>query len=1018
MLNQLLKLLALTTMGFALLSCGQKEAATSLKVSTGLAMTNVSYAGGLTVSGVGPSGKTFTVNATSGSEIKIVLENGSWTFYVAAWTGPGIYGEEVHCGTLTTNLDSGTTSVNITATAAGCAQSVFTNGTSDLTVAEGFQNLKVFACSSSYMSGAPITTSTSYSSLMSGYCNGAGHPMDVKKRAGAMKLIVPGKAIEASDPKPSDLVSGCISFDGLSNKSLGLRIPTDKIPFKVVLFNDQACTQPEVIHDFPKGLQSGSNVNGIVMHPYSADENALILPFSISGSSVSPTYAQMPFISCSSTFCSTFPTIASAAHYILPSGFAYYRGIVLSRFPGDKCTDFAISNLVGLMDGGCSTSGHDDDAVIWHIGETTMGTCGGSSCSFDVSYKGGSPVTYSVKSDSSMVWSTYNDIARFVGGNPGPSVSNSLDAFDDGPFSYGGLDDIRQDLGPDGIMGIFGGTSCSALTGSKYKSVLHDGKLKMVQIIAKESTLAIPLQLCNASDDTSLSTCPAGLSNFDKLILFRELINSTWVTRQRMFIKCGAAIGMAESYHSDDEPDDYRDEQSLIYWNTITENNARYESYRKETRYSDQSRTFIEDKRRNFTRVQKTSAVDYYVLSNDYEFINGGTNSQERLVQKNLGVSVANTNDVANSTFSIDIDSQNDISDNIFMSPSSQDILEMNHIDQNRFVPGTGLFMGPMDNIQSTSVENRRATVFLNDVGHVVMNFFNGTSWNKFNIYTTSASNMAPRMAMKKINTTTFTTYVAWLANSGSIKLAKFDGAAATATPAVIASSLSVPSVSNLAMGWVGTQDKPDVFWTMGNYIYVIQKDELNAGDGASYAYAAAYNIIPQSLKVLPVAGSTTKLILVWMEDEGTNRRVKSVLYDSSVSTQASRFGALNTLASQPDVTDDPSNFRLVIKNSQAIYSWSTTGTLNHYHEAVAASGSAVFSMRTIDTLSHNTWVSSDCVDSTTFNNPTPGSCVNNSYPTIPVKPIKPGFDPRLRNMEGSIFDSIFTPLSTFTNLQ
>lgn len=994
---------------FTLISCGAKPSGVSLKVSGNMSITSAGYTGGVTVTGIGPNNKTFTANAATGSSVTVDLEDGIWTFYAAGWDGANPLSGDVYCGTLTQNLGPETAAISINIDKASCASSTFTNGVANLADANGFNTLQIFSCSSHYVAGSPITSSTNISSLSSSFCQSNTQPMDMKDRPGSLKIIIPGKG--PTNQALSSIESTCFPMAGTNVDTL-LKIPTGKIPVHFALFKDSNCQKQAVIHDFNSGIQAAAVANGIVLNPHNSTANALFLPYSIVKSALSPMMDKLPWISCNfGSFCSMFPPLMGF-DYIISPGSNFHRGVVISRDPNLSCANFTFSAPVGIHNLACEDD--DEDGVFLKFEEPSYQYCQSNSCSFDVSLNTNPAQTMVVKSEPNGSVQTFNDLARHLGGNPSLQVSNSLDAFERAPYSYGHLEDVRMDLGPDGVMGVFGATPCSALSGSKTISVLDEGQLKFVQVTAKDSTTAIPTAICDHTNPLATS-CTSALQTFDKQIIFRMLENSAYVTRMNMHLKCSAKIGMVEASYFDDEPGKYRDEQSLIYWNTEDETAARYESYRKEVAYSDSARTIIAEMRNNFSHVKKTALnADFYIFSNNYELYKDGINIRESLFRRELGAnSTTSPNNIGDSNLHIQLEKPSSSTASIFSTPAVQSRLEIPFLSSMLGSSTISSFY-EIDHNMDVVVESpsSKGMVYTDNQDNINLRLYNGTSWTHHLI---ASGSSVPRLS-KNANEN----YITYLTpgSNADINLRRFDSANSTlSSPITIATGVSP---SSLAIGRGLSSSDVVVFWVGFDSIYFKQVDGNGNGDSGPGFISGTDMIIANSLKVTNLPGSSTKLLLVWtaINSLTSNDEVRSATYDTSITPQTSRYSTVSTLASQPQLTQPTMNFRLFSDGGFAYYTWDTTnGSFITTHTAkTKTTPDQELLVVPANITSASSYIFSSCADTTDFS--TMGACTPGVFPgPLPFKPIKSGHDVRLRNMQPSLFNNLFTPISIFRNI-
>src|SRR5690606_23693159 len=125
---KVLKPLLLILFALILTACGGKKQVTTAKLILAGALNSIpTQEGGAMVYGVSGAGdKFFSIKLPYNDDL--ILEYGSWSFYVVGWDGDGVANQlegQTKCGYSTVNLTGGEENITITLNTANCAVQFF-----------------------------------------------------------------------------------------------------------------------------------------------------------------------------------------------------------------------------------------------------------------------------------------------------------------------------------------------------------------------------------------------------------------------------------------------------------------------------------------------------------------------------------------------------------------------------------------------------------------------------------------------------------------------------------------------------------------------------------------------------------------------------------------------------------------------------------------------------------------------------------------------------------------------------
>lgn len=629
--------LALTTL--ALTSCSQKPGSKTLQVTTSLAVGTAGFTGGLVVHGKSLEGKTFTANAIGGTSLTVVIENGTWTINAVGWDGAQAFAGDVHCGTTTQTLTAETTTINLTANTANCNNPVFTSGMTGLYDAtSGFKTLRFYSCGGLYYQDAsayyPVTSSTIESMFGPNFCTSSEIPKDFMDVAKSFKIEIDGNLTPGTTYPV--ISSGC--FPGVAQGfTSSNRIPTNGFPIKVTIYEDTSCSSDPIEFFFPNGLMAGSSEFDSIVNNQGTISYNLILPVNKIRRGYSAMMNMLPNMSCSGLDCLPKPAAGIPADYHL-----YNNGDFQEvRIPeATSCAQLTITAGTGLIVPASPDHCKMDHGDVFIMIKSETSACSSTPCSATIVVNGSTYTrTFSANQSNSTERNAYDSIWWLIGSTASPSTF--FDFFQRGNSGEGMINRIRQELGPDSPIGLFGNITCSSLAGKKSITLLEDGLTKSYEVEATATTKSIPTLLCE-NQSPNATTCTTN-PTFDKKIVLREKVGSGLNTRSVTYLDCDNKIGLFETHRNDFEDSRTRIEKHLAGWNTQDAIYSRLESLEHEKELD--SSNVLEYERSSFQRAEVTSVglkgqilqwdasqdgasfkeylshKDFYVVANELNFV-------------------------------------------------------------------------------------------------------------------------------------------------------------------------------------------------------------------------------------------------------------------------------------------------------------------------------------------------------------------------------------------------------------
>lgn len=584
-------------MAFILSACGQKQSGKTLKVTTALTLGSAGFTGGLIVHGKSSDGKRFVANAIGGTSLVVTLDNGTWTINVAGWDGAGTFSGNVHCGTSTVTLSPETTIINVSASIANCSGATFTAGKSGLADATtGFRDLTLFNCKSLYhLDGGtyqPITSTTPGADLNGDFCTSAETPPGFTKSATAVKFIVDGN--QTPGATFTNLSTPC--HGGISSAAaIGIKLPANGIPFRVQLFDNLTCDGEGISYNFPDGFIAGNpEFDSVVNNLNPLNYYNLVLPFNDLRRGYSPLVNSLPSITCSGLDCLPQPGSIPSDYFLYSNG--GYQKVKLSE--ATSCSQVVVTGTSDLLIQAAPDHCEEKDGSVYlNIQPDTPSSCI-TPCPLTITING-SPVTKTFLSDQnkSTERNAYDDIWRVFGNSGTPTTFFDFFSHDD--TNEGVIGHAREELGPGGILSLFGHVSCSSIIGQKTVTLHEDGEIRSYVAEATTSSASIPKLICDNMNPNP-STCAN--STFDKKIVLRRKVGTGWSAEQVMHLDCDNPIGLLESQHVRLEDTDVRTHKYLIGWNTGFGGMERAESLAYER--TESSGGALQEERTSFQRAE------------------------------------------------------------------------------------------------------------------------------------------------------------------------------------------------------------------------------------------------------------------------------------------------------------------------------------------------------------------------------------------------------------------------------
>ncbi len=599
--------------------CSRQKTTAKLEIALGFASTNSSFDGGLFIHGKNSaSGEEFSFALAAQTSTSIDLNYGVWDIRIVGWDNTAnLFEGDVLCASEKIDFKKEEQRVAIQVTNAKCNNAVFA-GTDFITNNSGqitFAALDVQTCGALYDTTnvtqlAPAGTPRS--------CNS--YPKEFQKQAKGISYTLHNKL--PNGQLTAGLTSGCIA-QSAGTFVTSKRLPT-KIPITINFFDGQDCLGTSSLGKlhFPQGIENNlSRVeqgHDAILHP-TAKVLQLALPISKRGTT--PFLTERPFLSCNSNLpqkCMQLPLLPTGFDFVFKSGQTY-----TIRFPAAlNCNSLSFtsddldSNGDGeiLYDGYCENVGN----------ETLLGiqvAQHAASVSISLNIDG---QTYTGLIDQNP-YAVYEHIVPYLGFNKMPGdISGSIyqsNKDEDDDKAEGILGNISELLSPIYAGGLFWDTTCTSapLPTPVTRSVAkwEDGEEKIFTVTLTNPPNINTPRYINSSNPKSTTD----VKTFHRRLILREFMGSAvgYKTTNIMDLACDGLdalditsgnanlrIGRLEEFHDEFDFNDSerRIERKLIYWNTNSLSESRFEVYQHDYLENTLYNKVIREKT-SFARVEK-----------------------------------------------------------------------------------------------------------------------------------------------------------------------------------------------------------------------------------------------------------------------------------------------------------------------------------------------------------------------------------------------------------------------------
>lgn len=582
---------------------GGGNSSAKLEVSRGMLVSNSSFDGGLIVVGRNESTKEFfSMDLATGTEAKIPLKKGDWSFYAIGWDGGASapykkFAGRPYCGLTKKSLIEDAETVDITVNETTCADTTFSRGHVDSTN-PSIPTLKtlglITTCNTFYPYPPSIVDAINSSYVTSAdpdnFCDLQGVPGDLKSSIGSVKIYATKKS---SEQITSNLgfSSECISASAPNSSIINpmgsgrpffgrdLKLPYGVIPLKVVTFKDSTCSNPTAQFDFDQGLSHDHSAifdHRLFIRNGTPNQLRLILPANKMKRATSPLMAHMPSIVCdNSGVVGKCVNLDSAFNY---NFHGFYGAVGTSVFVKDKTTCSSLA-WTGTIDS-ASCVVEDGMAKVTFFADATPGA-GGATFTLN-------GTTYSVYISEPSVAGHDRFLMRkkheeWLGfspnnGDPHSFFQKSMHEFDE--IQSAGIFSNVRDIFSGEISGLFNISSsidssytfedaCNDLVGSKTIEIYDDETLELfnAKLVVHNSPVSSGNRfICDISTDAA-ATCNAP-NNFHKRLLAYDYRTSAIIPRFVVEFSCTKLLGKYGSYEVAIDSGEKRIRQESLSWNT------------------------------------------------------------------------------------------------------------------------------------------------------------------------------------------------------------------------------------------------------------------------------------------------------------------------------------------------------------------------------------------------------------------------------------------------------------------
>jgi hypothetical protein len=580
----------------SLISCGVKKTSTTLRISSGMTITNTSYQSGLVFYGRSTTGQFFSapaqLSATGSNQVDVVLDKGNWTFGAVGWKNPSatyanpqFFQGTPECavvGGVEVNSDDQT--VNLDLDNGNCTDAEFGGNTLGTPVT--FQKLQINTCGTFHKkNGTQVTWNDQF-------CQSSDIHADFKVTAKSARIFVP-VLIPGQGFTPASPMHTCVELKDSVPNYYGYSLPLDQfipakgMPFAVELFIDDACSSNQLMTSYVFKSGVNNTYPGFDHHfvPQSASPvaSSLYLLATSSRRSTSPIISSLPQFSCDASnpddACLVLPDAAASVNrYVRPNREFYFKDITTN----EACSNITLSptssdvllNSNNVGGGNGFKCVERDGKFFISIGSAilTTNSCDApANCNLLINFQF-SGTTYENIAISSLSTPMLEAHELILGalGFQDISLQNALSGTPLNAFnslllnegnednSYGVLGLIRAGFAPTVIGGFLSGLSETQLNGISFNVTLwEDGIPKTFQLRSESDSSDIP------------SYIKGVYTTFDRRLIVSKLNGTPAFPEQYIFkYKSGVKIGQVEAYENKTETGISNISKTLLLWNT------------------------------------------------------------------------------------------------------------------------------------------------------------------------------------------------------------------------------------------------------------------------------------------------------------------------------------------------------------------------------------------------------------------------------------------------------------------
>jgi hypothetical protein len=567
-------LFSTTLLGLLLLgSCGAQKSSTTLKVSSGFAMLNSTYSGGLVVVGKSHLGQSFSIpmlqNAGSNNEVTLELPRGKWTFGAVGWDGSLMESTTPKCAALEADLTNDAQVVDLAMSSAACTHTIFGQNN----INQDFKKLHLITCGTLH----PAVNSAPLISDNPNFCKSTGSlPPDLRRHAKSAVINVLSR-MPGQESKPSAL-NRCIDLtDGTLLSSL--KLPARMVPIKIDL-HEESCSSrsnESLITSYHMEESFGFEYPGMdkkVFH-VSGSSNLYLVANNIK-KGYSSFLNIMPEIKCDGTNpCLLMPMLPSVDLYLSEG-----QEFVLSEDINVSCAGLTSVGVTWNASPGFDCR-QDDHRVLLRL-HSIPATCEATVCTLSTNLTS-SKSFLSDNPAKASVTKTYSTILKTLGHTPTltPNIHKSLPILGEKEAHYfGELSRVRDLFSSDGPAGLFGWGLTSATDRTESITFWEEGEEKTYQVRIKplSTSLPIPHYICNDNNLTP-GICT---DIFTHQMTISRVLPPQIIPEEEVYFIPGKKVGASLAKRQEDKDNKSFHSRVLTYWNTQVQDRGRFEVYRIE----------------------------------------------------------------------------------------------------------------------------------------------------------------------------------------------------------------------------------------------------------------------------------------------------------------------------------------------------------------------------------------------------------------------------------------------------